>query len=359
MWFSENDFIFNTSLKKENIYGYVLPHAGTAYTGTIYTHTLQYIPKNMNFTNVYIFYYPATASENVSESGKKYYHEYYVPMKSLKHVFKNWWKIGTKQFIGVNVRDSLINMRDFNLDNNLIIISADFSHYLENMNNAIEIENKAALSLMFKTHHESQKHVDTMKQFEYVFNRIPETHVLRWVGRTRSPGVKAVGYLSFFITKQHKPNINKIDGYFITAYDEDMNARECLGKWEYSKSDELLFLEHVKNKAQQTSRLTGGRYTEIPVKYYKITYLYADKGPFSRGYHGVKTDAFYLPEVFLENSYEDGTWIKTTDTQWKHPTQVDFDMTETLYKLSEKAGTGTGQKKTPQFFKGYMYYGTY
>ena len=71
----------------------------------------------------------------------------------------------------------------------------------------------------------------------------------------------------------------------------------------------------------------------------------------------MKTDAFYLPEVFLENSYEDGTWIKTTDTQWKHPTQVDFDMTETLYKLSEKAGTS--QARTPQFFKGYVYYGIF
>ena len=115
-------------------------------------------------------------------------------MKTLKHVFQNWWKINNKKFIGINVRDNTINMRKFNINNSLIIISADFSHFLT-MQQAIQIENKAALSLMFKTQHKTQQHVDHMKQFDYVFKRLPGNCILKWIGRTRT--WKGVGYLSF------------------------------------------------------------------------------------------------------------------------------------------------------------------
>lgn len=365
MWFSENDFSFvNKTLKKEEIYGYVLPHAGTQYTSEIYTHTLQYIPKNQKFKNVYIFYYPANETENVTENSKKYYHEYYVPMKSLKYIFKHWWKIDDKQFVGINVRDNPKNMRNFNLENNLIIISADFSHFLD-MKNAIEIENKAALSLIFKTQHESQKHVDNMTQFEYVFQRLPETHTLKWIGRTRSPNLKGVGYLSFLINKQFQPatQIKKPDGYFITVYDRELNARECLGQWtHYTKQGEEIFLQEVKQKGQTTSRLTNHSNTHIPIQYYKITYLFKEKQTttFSRGYHGVRADAFYLPEVFLENTYENGKWIKPVDVQWdntKSKTRETFDMSETLQKLMEKSGNY--QTIIPTYYKTRSYYGEF
>ena len=354
MWFSTNDFTFNKTLKKEKIYGYVLPHAGTKYTNEIYIHTLQYIPQNTDFDNVYIFYYPANETENVTENNTSYFHEYYVPMKTLKHIFQNWWKINNKKFIGINVRDNTINMRKFNINNSLIIISADFSHFLS-MQQAIQIENKAALSLMFKTQHKTQQHVDHMKQFDYVFKRLSENCILKWIGRTRSPGEKGVGYLSFLITKQYEVK-KKPNGYFITVYDEDLNARECLGKWEYeNKKSVNNYLQDVIQLARTTSRLTNGQNTDIPIKYYKITYLYLDSSPFSRGYHGVKHNAFYLPEVFLENTYENGKWIKNSDTQWNHSSHI-FDMSETLSKLNVKAGINTNIQ--PQLYKSHVYYGS-
>lgn len=355
MWFSETDFDFSKSLKKEDIYGYVLPHAGTAHTGKIYIHTLQYIPRNMDFSNVYIFYYPANDSENVEENGKKYYHEYYVPMKSLKYIFKHWWKIPNKKFTGINVKSFSKNMRKFDTHNNLLIISADFSHYLH-MQQAISIENKSAISLLFKTHHISQKHVDHMAQFMYVFERLDEDFILKWIGRTRSSGSKGVGYLSFLITKQHKPK--NPDGYLITVYDEDMNSRECLGYWgKYSKTHEKNFIEEVKHKGENTSRLTNGLNKNIPIKYYKITYLYKDNSEFSRGYHGVKTNAFFLPEVFLENTYENGKWINHQHSQWDHSNKEKFDMGETISKLNNKAGSFTNV--LPQLFKARSFHGIF
>ena len=35
-----------------------------------------------------------------------------------------------------------------------------------------------------------------------------------------------------------------------------------------------------------------------------------------RGYHGIKTNAFYFVNTLLEHTYPNGTWIKKEDKQW-------------------------------------------
>ena len=47
------------------------------------------------------------------------------------------------------------------------------------------------------------------------------------------------------------------------------------------------------------------------------------------------SNSLYLPDVFLENTYENGSWIKNTDNEWK---VIDkFYMKETLDKLYNKS----------------------
>lgn len=346
MWFNKEDFTFNSPLIKENIYGYVLPHASTKYTSNIYIHTLQFIPKQINFDKVYIFYYPSQQKENVNHLNQSYFHEYFVPWQSLKYVFEKWWKIPPKKFIGINMN----NIKNIDMNNALIIISADFSHYLP-MHKAIELENKAAHSLVFKTQNSSQSVVDDMKQFNFVFNLMPN-FVLRWIGRTRSPGNEAVGYLSFLITTKHIPR--NPDGFFVTAYDINMNTRECLGNWEYSINNVDNLLHEVYNKAITISRLTNGKFKKVPVKHFIITYLYKDKkNSFIRGYHGIKGNAFYLSDVFLENTFENGKWINSNDRSW--PSNDDFDLTETKNMLMQKShSTSIGELTYYKCYPNYL-----
>lgn len=347
----------------DNLYGYVLPHASIKYTNSIMLHTFRFVPKTITFNKVVIFYYPASEKENVY---KKYYHEYYTVLKTTKYLFKKIWKmskISKITFIPFNVRDSNKNeyknikklySQDFK--NIFTIISSDFSHFLP-FEEAIEMENKAAHALLFKhpSHPISKKVVDHWKTFELVYHLLPPELQLQWVGRTRSPGKDAVGYLSFLIVK-HINKINKnIDGLFVTCYDEKLNTRECLGKWfgdknKYTLNKEKLLLKHVFDKAQTTSRLTGGRNLDIPVKYCIVTYLYKDnKNDFIRGWHGVLKDAFYLPEVFLENTFENGHWITENDDEWIDMYNI-FDMEETFDRLEQKSGISLQKQKSPIFY---------
>ena len=102
---------------------------------------------------------------------------------------------------------------------------------------------------------------------------LPEI-ILQWIGRTRSSGLKGVGYLSFLL--RTKPNLKlvKPDAFFVTAYDEQMKQRECLGNVKtWNKTLEKEIIQKVINNARTTSRLNGGIGLHIPVKYYSITYL--------------------------------------------------------------------------------------
>ena len=349
-WFNNNDIkikkLIHEPLNKNNIKGYVLPHASTKYTGKILSHTLQFLPTNY-FDNILIIYYPAFNQENIIISqNEKYFHEYYVLAKTLDYVTNYIWKYGKKKIEGINIKNTnkkLLNNIQLISDKTLLIVSADFSHFLP-LQQAIKKENCAAHSIMhrhFSSQLECLNIVDIKDSFELMYKIIPNDYNLQWIGRTRSPGKKGVGYLSFFI-KQPQNNSFKIpDGIFVTAYDLNMQQRECLGEWfdinlKYTKTIENELINKVINLATTTSRLTGGMFLNIPVSHYSITYLYkTNTNKFIRGYHGIKGDAFYLPDVMLENTYNNGIWIKDSDITWKKGNK--FFMKNTLNKIKKKA----------------------
>jgi hypothetical protein len=349
-WFNQKHININKLLKdpfNKNIKGYVLPHAGTLYSGSILSHTLQFPPLNY-FKKILIIYYPANIYENVIIGKKeKYFHEFFVPMKTLDYVTKYIWKYGKKNIEGINIRNSdknLLNNLELISDETLLIISADFSHFLP-LQEAKVKENCAAHSIMhkyFSTHLQCLDIVDIKDSFELMYKIIPTNYNLQWIGRTRSPGEKGVGYLSFFIKQPQNNNNFKIpDGIFVTAYDLNMQQRECLGKWfdknlKYNKLIENQLINKVLHNASTTSRLTKGENINIPVTHYSITYLYkTNTKKFIRGYHGIKGEEFFLPDVMLENTYNNGTWIEKNDIKWKKYKK--FNIKYTLNKIKEKA----------------------
>lgn len=336
MWFEARHLKIEKPIFLENLHGYVLPHAVTEFTGNILSHTLRFRPLK-KIKKVFILYYPAGEQPDVNNT---YYHEYYVPWQAMLSVFRD------KEYTyeGYNIRKG--EMPEPDIKDTLLVVSADFSHFLP-MQKAIDLENKAARALMFKELPKAyQSVVDNMETFKAYFALLPEAWQLQWVGRDRSAGLKAVGYLSFLLRETPNGNLKMpIDGIFVTVYSNDMTARECQGKWfsdkKWSLRAETKLIKDVIRLGETTSRLTGGLNKEDPLTHYSITYLYKDDiNPFIRGWHGVLYNAFYLPEVFLENTYKNGQWLTEHDTSW---TQGDnFIMTETLQHLKAKAGLTGG-----------------
>ena len=311
MWFSEKDIMIHDTIDVDDLHGYVLPHAGTKYSGNIISHTLRFRP-TQKITTIIILYYPSG-----SKDIEGYYHEYYVPWKSLHLVF------GDIEYIGHNINEP----SHYTIGpNTLIVVSADFSHFLP-FSEAIELENRAAHSIMFRQVQNDLIAVDDMKTFLVLYNSIPTNWMLQWIGRTRSPGKKGVGYLSFLI---REPQISNVDGLFITSYTQNMKAHECLGEWNWSPQTERMLLKKVMKRGVGRLSNTFGKPT-----FYTITYLYKDTIPFIRGWHGIKHNAFYLPEVFLENTFENGKWMTTNE--W--PPVNKFDLRNTIRKLNMKART--------------------
>ncbi len=238
------------------------------------------------------------------------------------------------------------------LTDSFLVISADFSHFLP-MQEAIALENKAARSLMFKEIKKDYVNVvDHLDTFKTLFELLPEAWQLQWVGRGRSVGLNAVGYLSFLLRETPpslftltKPYATKPDGLFVTAYSNDMTARECQGIWfteqKWSLRAETNLIKNVLTLGETTSRLTGGLNIKKPLTHYSITYLYKDLvNPFIRGWHGILHHAFYLPDVFLEHTFNNGKWITARDTSW--PKDDKFDIAESLRHLRTKSGLTGG-----------------
>jgi len=349
MWFDAKHITLKPVILIEDLHGYVLPHAGTEFTGDIISHTLRFKPVK-KFKKIVILYYPASKQPDVLN----YYHEYYVPWQSLLAVFGDAYT-----YEGYNINELAQLPSALNLKETLIVVSADFSHFLP-MQEALELENKAARALMFKEFLYGQV-IDDLHTFKALYNKIPKDWQLQWVGRDRSAGLKAVGYLSFLLRETPEEKEKKqCDGIFITAYSKDMVARECLGKWfapgsggeKWSLAAETQLKKEVLELGASTSRLTGGLLTESPLTHYAVTYLSKEHQPkhehqqkqdFIRGWHGVLHEAFYLPDVFLENTFKNGHWITPADKTW--PPDTDFDLTETLQHLRKKAGHLIGGRK--------------
>ena len=113
MWFNESDILKHfksfSLIELQDLNGYVLPHAGTEYTGQIIAHTMRFKPTK-KFSKVYILFYPAnSASTSTSTSNEKMAHEmaheYEVPYKSCLTIFEKIWKINTQNitFIPYNI----------------------------------------------------------------------------------------------------------------------------------------------------------------------------------------------------------------------------------------------------------------
>ena len=344
MWFQREDIKLYKSLRVDGLKGYVLPHAGTKYTGEIISHTLRFKPR-MKIKKIYIIYYPATDKPDIEDM----YHEFYVPFMCLKLFFN-------VEIVGINLKkdEPVLKLKL----NELVVVSADFSHFLS-FQEAISLENKAAHSIMFRNLDDTKYNsiIDDSISFRYLYKYLPLNYQLQWLGRTRSGGLKGVGYLSFLIRDKPKPSMNKPDGLFVTIYDTEMNSRECLGEWfkyrSWNKRWENGFIKNVIDKAKTTSRLTSGQNKNIPIKGYTITYLYKTRSKdFIRGYHGIKKEAFYLSDVFLENTFEDGRWINNSDNVW-FTNGYKFYIDETLSKLIEKSNI---KKKTINKRNNYQLY---
>ena len=336
IWYSDKDLIKHDIIEIDDIHGYVLPHAGTKYTGSIISHTLRFKPTKY-FNKVIILYLPSSNKPNINN---KFYHEYYVPYESIKYFIENNWNISNVNYIEHNILDN----KEIKYDkDSLIIVSADFSHFLL-MEDAIDKENKAAHALLHKEIDKNEEYIDIIddnRTFKKLFEIIPKEYNLQWIGRTRSEGDKAVGYLSFLIREHADPHKFEPDGQFITAYDEKMNQRECLGEWysidrPWTNNIEDILKNNVIHLGQTRSRLTGGRNKDIPITNYTITYLYLDENnEFIRGWHGTRYNAFYLADVFLENTYDNGKWM-SNESEW--PSGDTFNMDETIQKLNMKSG---------------------
>ena len=337
MWFDKKHLKKEKPITINNLHGYILPHAGTTYTGHIMSHTLRFKPKK-EFTNIVIIYYPVHNTPNVNN---KYYHEHFVPFKTLQFYFKKkkYFPLNLKNQGKESFNKKLEKIKALKLKDTIYVISADFSHFLP-LQKAIKTENCSAKALMFRNFSKSLeclKVVDHQISFELLYSILPKEFHLQWIGRTRSSSEKGVGYLSFLIRKERK-KYKQPNGFFVTAYDEKMNGRECLGNMkEWSISLETNLVNDVIQKAKTTSRLTGGTKLNIPVRYYTITYLYKDKSKeFIRGWHGIHKNAFYLSDVFLEHVFNNGKWIKDSDTEW--PTGNEFNLEDTFVKLGIKSG---------------------
>mgnify|MGYP001198951000 CR=1 FL=1 len=93
------------------------------------------------------------------------------------------------------------------------------------------------------------------------------------------------------------------------------------GRWEFPELKEIALKEYnywepemvlVEAKASGMPLSDELRRAGIPITNYTITYLYKEKKSqnFIRGYHAILKNALFLPGVFLENTYENGKWIK-------------------------------------------------
>lgn len=336
-WFNDND-ITNNNIKEVNgLLGYVLPHAGTAHTGNILSHTLRFINPTWltkEVLNIFIAYYPSSRQPNIQE---QYYHELFV----VKEALNTYWNRRNinLNIISWNVRDEYIPTFS-NID--MYVISADFSHYLQ-LQSALKYENHAAKAIELNLlNDKSMSIVDDKITFQEMSKINPDI-IYNWIGRSRSKGIKGVGYLSFLLLDKKEimnsiSNLNNFSGFFVTGYDDELYSRECLGSFNNITVDSIKdMIKDVKTKGETYSRLIPSR-AGIEVTHFTITFLKRTQDTeFIRGYHGIKKGSYYLRTVMLENTYENGKWIRRDDLDWINlDNKTSYDMTETINQLINK-----------------------
>ncbi len=325
--FDARHLVKHPRITVSNLRGYVLPHASTQFTGHIISHTLRFVPAKKP-KSILLLYLPSSPSSK---------HEWMVPMLSLRYF------LGKQAVITLLDASRVVDI-DPSRSFDLVVVSADFVHYM-NHGVAVELENRAAMAVTLrsvtKVHPRIRAGIDDARTFELLDRIIPDSQTLQWVGRSRSPGEKAVGYLSFLIRDEDvRVPPASTDWVFVSVVDSQMQTRECLGR-RGPLTDEAYesFVRDVLHAARTTSRLTSGRDLDVPLAGIITTTLTRETNPntrFIRGWHAVETDALFLPTVMLENTMENGHWLDATVREWSIPGQ-DYDMTETIQKLSDKA----------------------
>ena len=152
MWYSNSDIKYFKPIEINDLRAYVLPHAGTKHTSHILSHTLRFKP-SMQFKRVYILFYPVHEQPNVGNE----YHEYHVPKSAFDYVRLNYWNNKNKiKYIPVDLKNldnekvtRIVKENKKQLHDSILIISADFSHFLP-LQEAIKKENCAAHSILQK-----------------------------------------------------------------------------------------------------------------------------------------------------------------------------------------------------------------
>ena len=309
MWFHKKDIKKYNTIKIDGLRGYVLPHAGTKYTGEIISHTLQFKP-SVKIKKIYIIYYPSTDIPDINDM----YHEYYVPHECLKLFYD-------VEYHGINLKKEKPKLKI--KKDELIIVSADFSHFLP-LEESVNLENKAAHSLMFRKldNTEYNSIIDNKISFEYLYNNISKNIGLQWVGRDRSKGKNGVGYLSFLI--REKNSKSNIKGIVMTSYDLNMN--------EMGKSVKF-FTNKDKYSPQKEYKIRK----ELQVnKYYSVTYFYLSKSLKDiKGYTFKENSVF--PIYYLENILTSDVTLgisnkKKNDKKSKKKSKTKIYDTHTIYK---------------------------
>ncbi len=259
---------------------------------------------------------------------KPTFHELAVPLMCLRLIF------GPVRVVGVDCRFKHSSPPSTD-SRTLLVVSADFVHHLP-QHQAVEMENKAAVALSMRLFGGSSG-IDDPRSFRELFRWTDGA--LQWVGRDRSPGENGVGYMSFLLRNVQK-SPPTCDWAFVTAFDADFRSRECLGQRSPTGRSLQDLIAKVTQNARDSSRLTSGRYLDVPLVGYSVTWLFreAPNVSFIRGWHAVECQALFLPVVLLEHTYPNGTWIDDKDTAWPDPTI--FNLFETLNELEKKAGRG-------------------
>ena len=303
MWFNKNDIKIDLTdiIDINNIKGYILPHASTKYTKHVLSQTLRFKPNNY-FKNIFIIYYSAYNKENVFG---KYFHEYYVIWKTMEYVCNHIWNYPNKNFISLNLRHSS-KVPKYNIKDTLIIVSADFSHFIS-LQDAIHLENCAAHSILNrKLFNKCNNVIDHIDSFKLLYKIISKKWFLQWVGRSRSPGIRGVGYLSFLIRTHPYPSKKKPNGMSITLYDNTMKPKHQIDKW-YNKTNQW----SLKKEKEIINNVIHN------IKNYSVTYLYEDSRDFIRGWHAIYDKKFILPSFFLENTFDNLNIINKKNKEWK------------------------------------------
>lgn len=336
MWFETQHLQRHQPVVTEDMLGVALPHAGTAHCGHVLSHTLRFRPRVVPLKFV-LLYLPAQRTPDADSEAPTWlapqhrHHEVVVPLLAMLHLWPSTVK-ASWTFYDVS-RDIPRGMTG-----TFVVVSSDWSHFRQF--SAVRHAEDAAASALTHGSFIRPDIVDSLPAFR--FGTLPHTS-WQWVGRSRSVGMRGVGYLSFLL-RRDPVSLRGTVGFFVTGYGPSFQARECLGEYEDVTLRGLRTLvQKVRRLAATQSPRLSPHAKAIDARDVNmvVSLLYPSKlTQFIRGWHTVRAcGATYLSNVFLEHTHESGIWMDATYDTWVPPYhQLQFDMKHTLKQLMLKAG---------------------